>query len=176
MMCTRSALVRAVSVVGKLTLQGGVRACTTAATLTSAKRHAGGGCAQSNHRAPSRVAGVRAAIRAASTTASGTTSLATPGWAGEWGEMACGGGGGQGGEGERGSGGTEQGWRHTATLAPNRGVIELRGVDTLKLLQGLVTNNVFPLGVQGDGGVSSLYTLFLTAQGRALYDTFLYRA
>ncbi|KAI9031561.1 hypothetical protein CLU79DRAFT_693850 [Phycomyces nitens] len=53
---------------------------------------------------------------------------------------------------------------------PNRGLLELRGPDTLKFLQGLTTNNTRKVALGGEG----CYTSFLTPQGRVLYDAFLY--
>lgn len=49
-----------------------------------------------------------------------------------------------------------------------RRLIELRGQDAPKFLQGLVTNNVDPSSHKG------FFTAFLTAQGRVLNDAFIY--
>ncbi|XP_074583906.1 putative transferase At4g12130, mitochondrial [Curcuma longa] len=79
----------------------------------------------------------------------------------------------------------------------SRSVVRFRGPDTLKFLQGLLTNDVRRLGAAdppGSGGSSSdtsdsyiptqnldfrspppLYAALLTPQGRFLYDLFLYR-
>ncbi|KAL0084950.1 hypothetical protein J3Q64DRAFT_1699249 [Phycomyces blakesleeanus] len=53
---------------------------------------------------------------------------------------------------------------------PNRGLLELRGPDTVKFLQGLTTNNTRKIASGGEG----CYTSFLTPQGRMLYDAFIY--
>ncbi|CAL9106431.1 unnamed protein product [Musa textilis] len=77
----------------------------------------------------------------------------------------------------------------------SRSVVRFRGPDTIKFLQGLLTNDVLPLDAQllptGGGGDSHtsyiptpnlnhrsappIYTTLLTPQGRFLYDFFLYR-
>ncbi|URE19644.1 Glycine cleavage T-protein C-terminal barrel domain [Musa troglodytarum] len=77
----------------------------------------------------------------------------------------------------------------------SRSVVRFRGPDTIKFLQGLLTNDVLPLDAQllptGGGGdshtsyiptpnlnhrsASPIYTTLLTPQGRFLYDFFLYR-
>ncbi|KAI8886704.1 Aminomethyltransferase folate-binding domain-containing protein [Backusella circina FSU 941] len=53
---------------------------------------------------------------------------------------------------------------------PNRSVIELEGVDSVKFLQGLITNHMPRISPGGDG----FYAGFLTPQGRMLFDTFIY--
>lgn len=75
-----------------------------------------------------------------------------------------------------------------ASLLDSRSVVRFRGPDTLKFLQGLLTNDV----VRGFGGVGGearapltpnlavasvppMYAALLTPQGRFLYDFFLYR-
>lgn len=50
---------------------------------------------------------------------------------------------------------------------PHRSLIHLRGRDTFKYLQALTTNNL--------SRPSSQFTSFLNAQGRVLYDAFIYR-
>lgn len=78
----------------------------------------------------------------------------------------------------------------------SRSVVRFRGPDTLKFLQGLLTNDVRRLGAAdppvsgGDSDTSAsyiptqnldfrfpppLYAALLTPQGRFLYDLFLYR-
>ncbi|KAJ8459336.1 hypothetical protein OPV22_032262 [Ensete ventricosum] len=77
----------------------------------------------------------------------------------------------------------------------SRSVVRIRGPDTIKFLQGLLTNDVLPLDPQflpaGEGGDSPtsyiptpnldhrspppIYAALLTPQGRFLYDFFLYR-
>ncbi|EON70022.1 hypothetical protein W97_09288 [Coniosporium apollinis CBS 100218] len=53
---------------------------------------------------------------------------------------------------------------------PHRRLISLSGRDAAKFLQGLTTNNVSPFATTG------WYTAFLNAQGRVLYDCFVYPA
>ncbi|KAF2421539.1 Aminomethyltransferase folate-binding domain-containing protein [Tothia fuscella] len=52
---------------------------------------------------------------------------------------------------------------------PNRTLVSLTGPDTSKFLQGLTTQDIDPKNRK-----STLYTAFLNAQGRVLYDAFLY--
>ncbi|XP_060085232.1 putative transferase CAF17 homolog, mitochondrial [Ylistrum balloti] len=54
----------------------------------------------------------------------------------------------------------------------SRGVVRLKGTDTVPFLQGLVTNDV---AVVGDK-TPSLYTLMLNVQGRVLYDLLMFHA
>lgn len=54
------------------------------------------------------------------------------------------------------------------TPLPHRRLIALSGPDAPKFLQGLTTNNVSPAQHAG------WYTAFLNAQGRVLYDAFVY--
>ncbi|KAJ9549949.1 hypothetical protein OSB04_022492 [Centaurea solstitialis] len=77
-----------------------------------------------------------------------------------------------------------------ASLLKTRSVVRFRGPDTIKFLQGLLTNDVvrrFGAPAGDDGKKSSLvspnvpassarpmYAALLTAQGRFLYDLFLY--
>jgi len=53
----------------------------------------------------------------------------------------------------------------------NRGLIQVYGKDSPKLLQGLITNDINILDTSKN---SSLYSMFLNAQGRCVYDVFLY--
>ncbi|RUS32353.1 hypothetical protein BC938DRAFT_475631 [Jimgerdemannia flammicorona] len=53
---------------------------------------------------------------------------------------------------------------------PDRGVLELEGPDTVKFLQGLITNHMPRLENGGEG----FYAGFLTPQGRLLYDVFIH--
>ncbi|KAI9348949.1 hypothetical protein DFJ73DRAFT_960107 [Zopfochytrium polystomum] len=53
---------------------------------------------------------------------------------------------------------------------PHRGVIEIEGADTVKFLQGMVTNQVAKIERGGDGMLAG----FLNAQGRVLFDAFIY--
>ncbi|KAL4188261.1 hypothetical protein AMTRI_Chr09g43220 [Amborella trichopoda] len=78
-----------------------------------------------------------------------------------------------------------------ACLLKNRGVIRFDGPDTIKFLQGLLTNDVRSLAFQnGQGEIKSssvptpnqllkyappVYSALLTPQGRFLYDLVLYR-
>ncbi|KAK0538858.1 ccr4 associated factor [Tilletia horrida] len=73
---------------------------------------------------------------------------------------------------------------YVSAPVPSRSIIEISGRDTLKLLQGLVTNNVAHLGSPpqqgGEQGAlapvhhSALYAGFLHPNGRLLADTLLY--
>ncbi|EKG15655.1 Glycine cleavage T-protein [Macrophomina phaseolina MS6] len=54
------------------------------------------------------------------------------------------------------------------TRLPHRRLVALSGPDAPKFLQGLTTNNVSPAQRAG------WYTAFLNAQGRVLYDAFVY--
>jgi folate-binding Fe-S cluster repair protein YgfZ len=79
------------------------------------------------------------------------------------------------------------------SVVPNRGLIELEGVDTVKFLQGMVTNQMTKIERGGDGilaafltaqvsassvatcdqcAVSIIYCIY--AQGRVLFDTFIH--
>ncbi|OIW11763.1 hypothetical protein TanjilG_10965 [Lupinus angustifolius] len=75
-----------------------------------------------------------------------------------------------------------------ASLLKSRAVIRFRGPDTLKFLQGLLTNDVrrfgepigektanFPTPSIPAAIVPPIYTALLTPQGRFLYDLFLYK-
>nr|DAD27397.1 TPA_asm: hypothetical protein HUJ06_028865 [Nelumbo nucifera] len=75
-----------------------------------------------------------------------------------------------------------------ASLLKSRSVIRFRGPDTVKFLQGLLTNDVRrflePVGEKTSAlttpnlstvSASRLYAAMLTPQGRFLYDLFLYR-
>lgn len=77
---------------------------------------------------------------------------------------------------------------HVASLLNSRSVIRFRGPDTLKFLQGLLTNDVRRLGEPiGDKSenlctpnvlatsVPPIYAALLTPQGRFLYDLVLYK-
>lgn len=54
-----------------------------------------------------------------------------------------------------------------------RSLIRVHGADSVRLLQGLVTNNVELF--QQDASLKTMYSMFLNAQGRVLYDTMLYK-
>ncbi|KAK9053176.1 hypothetical protein SSX86_029808 [Deinandra increscens subsp. villosa] len=71
-----------------------------------------------------------------------------------------------------------------ASLLKTRSVVRFRGPDTIKFLQGLLTNDVRRFGDEKSSLVSpnvpassarSVYAAMLTAQGRFLYDMFLYQ-
>jgi tRNA-modifying protein YgfZ len=51
----------------------------------------------------------------------------------------------------------------------DRSIIQVKGLDTYKYIQGLVSNDINQLSKD-----NSLYTLFFNAQGRYLYDAFIY--
>ncbi|ORX95627.1 Aminomethyltransferase folate-binding domain-containing protein [Basidiobolus meristosporus CBS 931.73] len=53
---------------------------------------------------------------------------------------------------------------------PSRGVLEIYGDDTVKFLQGMITNNMTRIASGGEG----LFTAFLAPNGRVLYDAFVY--
>ncbi|XP_057421498.1 putative transferase At4g12130, mitochondrial [Lotus japonicus] len=67
-----------------------------------------------------------------------------------------------------------------ASLLKSRSVIRFRGADTIKFLQGLLTNDVRRFGEKTTANeptptaVPPLYAALLTPQGRFLYDLFLY--
>ncbi|EDO42091.1 predicted protein [Nematostella vectensis] len=52
-----------------------------------------------------------------------------------------------------------------------RCILRVSGPDSVKFLQGLVTNNIELF--HGDSTIRSMYTMFLNAQGRVLYDAIL---
>lgn len=54
-----------------------------------------------------------------------------------------------------------------------RGLLKVKGTDTIKFLQGLVTNDVEAF--HQDAERKAMYAFFLNASGRALYDVFLYK-
>ncbi|KAI8825593.1 uncharacterized protein EV422DRAFT_132638 [Fimicolochytrium jonesii] len=56
------------------------------------------------------------------------------------------------------------------TPLPNRGFVAVDGPDAVKFLQGLTTNQMGLIERGGDG----VFCAFLTAQGRVLYDAFIY--
>ena len=56
-------------------------------------------------------------------------------------------------------------------LLPNRRLISLHGQDAYRFLQGLVTSNIPP-----QSSSHGHYSAFLNAQGRVLYDVFIYPA
>ncbi|KAI9010143.1 hypothetical protein DFJ74DRAFT_340323 [Hyaloraphidium curvatum] len=58
-----------------------------------------------------------------------------------------------------------------AISLPNRAFVRVWGADTIKFLQGLITNQAQLLETEGAGQ----FAAFLTPQGRVLYDAFLYR-
>ncbi|CAG8583316.1 22321_t:CDS:2, partial [Gigaspora margarita] len=53
---------------------------------------------------------------------------------------------------------------------PDRGLVEVGGEDSIKFLQGLITNHMPLIQSGGDG----FYTAFLNPIGRVLYDTFIH--
>jgi len=60
-----------------------------------------------------------------------------------------------------------EGFMYTTEL-PHRGVMEIEGEDRALFLQGLITNDIHLVTPK-----RSIYTLFLTPQGRFLYDFFI---
>ena len=56
---------------------------------------------------------------------------------------------------------------------PHRGIISLKGVDALSLLQGLVTND---MDLLKEESVPGLFTAWLSPQGRFWYDFFIINA
>lgn len=54
-----------------------------------------------------------------------------------------------------------------------RGLLKLKGRDTVKFLQGLVTNDVETFQLEAER--KAMYAFFLNSSGRALYDVFLYK-
>ncbi|KAG8391792.1 hypothetical protein BUALT_Bualt01G0223800 [Buddleja alternifolia] len=73
------------------------------------------------------------------------------------------------------------GGKKSACLLKTRSVIRFKGPETIKFLQGLLTNDVRSLGDPADESnmpavmTPPLYAAMLTPQGRFLYDFFLYR-
>ncbi|CAG8442702.1 12307_t:CDS:2 [Acaulospora morrowiae] len=61
-----------------------------------------------------------------------------------------------------------KGYRYTQV--PSRGLIEVIGEDSVKFLQGLITNHMPRISSGGEG----FYAAFLNPVGRVLYDTFIY--
>ena len=59
----------------------------------------------------------------------------------------------------------------TGEAVPGRAIWRLSGKDVLTFLQGLVTNDVLPLG----HAPGLVWTAFLTAQGKYLADFFVIR-
>ena len=57
---------------------------------------------------------------------------------------------------------------------PQRGVLELTGRDTFKLLQGSITNDIRHLESAQDGGADVFPAAFLTPQGRTIADALLH--
>ncbi|PIK58473.1 putative transferase CAF17-like [Apostichopus japonicus] len=55
----------------------------------------------------------------------------------------------------------------------DRGILQIAGVDAASLLQGVITNDMEML--EGEERVKAMYTMFLNAQGRVLYDALIYR-
>ncbi|CAG8731049.1 6507_t:CDS:2, partial [Dentiscutata heterogama] len=53
---------------------------------------------------------------------------------------------------------------------PDRGLVEVGGEDSVKFLQGLITNHMPLIQSGGDG----FYSAFLSPIGRVLYDTFVH--
>ncbi|XP_042030335.1 putative transferase At4g12130, mitochondrial isoform X2 [Salvia splendens] len=62
----------------------------------------------------------------------------------------------------------------TACLLKNRSIIRFSGPETIKFLQGLLTNDVRSFE-DPQTAASPVYAAMLTPQGRFLYDFFLYR-
>jgi len=75
-----------------------------------------------------------------------------------------------------------------ASLIKSRSVIRFRGPDTIKFLQGLLTNDIrkfgdslgdktanFPTPNVPATSIPPIYAALLTPQGRFLYDLFLYK-
>eukprot|EP00794_Sanderia_malayensis_P013857 gene13857-15305_t len=58
------------------------------------------------------------------------------------------------------------------TRLAERSILKIKGRDSRKFLQGLITNDINNL--TGKGCTRVMYTMFLNAQGRVLYDTLLY--
>ncbi|KAJ3171232.1 ccr4 associated factor [Geranomyces variabilis] len=56
------------------------------------------------------------------------------------------------------------------TVLEGRGFLEVQGVEAIKFLQGLTTNQLTKVERGGDG----VFAAFLTAQGRVLFDVFIY--
>jgi len=54
-----------------------------------------------------------------------------------------------------------------------RGLLKLKGRDTIKFLQGLVTNDVESF--HQDAERKAIYAFFLNASGRTMYDVFFYK-
>lgn len=54
-----------------------------------------------------------------------------------------------------------------------RGLLKLKGRDTIKFLQGLVTNDVESF--HQDAERKAMYAFFLNASGRTMYDVFFYK-
>ena len=59
------------------------------------------------------------------------------------------------------------------SLLRKRGLFKIKGRDTVKFLQGLVTNDV--QAFHEDADRKALYAFFLNASGRALYDVLIYK-
>ena len=57
----------------------------------------------------------------------------------------------------------------------SRKFVKLVGLDAAKFLQGLTTNDIQSLHLNQERGLGQ-YTSFLNAQGRLMYDAFIYRA
>ncbi len=57
------------------------------------------------------------------------------------------------------------------TKLTERKLLRIKGRDTNKFLQGIITNDINCLV---DGHSEMMYTMFLNVQGRVLYDAFLY--
>ncbi|KAK9765417.1 ccr4 associated factor [Basidiobolus ranarum] len=53
---------------------------------------------------------------------------------------------------------------------PDRGILQIHGDDTVKFLQGIITNHMPHIATGGDG----FFTAFLAPNGRVLYDAFIY--
>ena len=57
-----------------------------------------------------------------------------------------------------------------------RAVVEVSGADALKLLQGLVTNDVRRLAEEGEAGGQAMAAAFLTPKGRVMADALVVKA
>ncbi|CBQ68631.1 conserved hypothetical protein [Sporisorium reilianum SRZ2] len=66
--------------------------------------------------------------------------------------------------------------RWKAAVVPHRGVVEVSGRDTVKLLQGLVSNDVKALeSSKAPNSPTLVYAGFMNPQGRMLADVFIHR-
>jgi len=54
----------------------------------------------------------------------------------------------------------------------DKNILRIKGRDSAKFMQGIITNDIYNLSSDGD---QSLFTMLLNAQGRILFDAFIYR-